>query len=161
MIQLFLTSSGIPPTLSYGIQQKYTNASPFWHPSILRERSDRFEEVGCWGGVLLPSPGKFWRGDSLVLEARADINSVTALRHCFLTDGPACPGTGLSTEGQQVESRIKASFLCSWLIAKLDPWHSWCNLSSLVFDTQFYLELQVFTVRVQLTCSRTRSPKWS
>lgn len=62
-------------------------------------------------GSPLPWKEKSWRGDSLALEARADITSVTALRHCFLTDGPACSGTGLSTEGQRVKTRIKASSL--------------------------------------------------
>lgn len=47
MIQLFLTSSGIPPTLLYGMQQKYINGSHFWYLSILRERRDIFEGVGC------------------------------------------------------------------------------------------------------------------
>lgn len=111
MVQLLLTSSDIPPILLYGIQRKYTNGSHFWYSSILREGRDRFEEVGCSGGVVLPSPGKSWRRDSLVPKARADITSVTALRHCFLTDAPACSGTGLSAEIQHVETRIKASFL--------------------------------------------------
>ena len=75
------------------------------------------------------SPGNSARGDSPVSESRADIASAPATGTFLFSARCSFSGTDLSTEGQQVETRNKASFLCFWLIAKLDRWCFECNLN--------------------------------
>lgn len=75
-------------------------------------------------------PANSGRGDSPVPEPQGWHGfSASSLALFFFSAKYSFSGTDLSSEGQQAETRNKASSLCFWPIAKWDHWSSEGNLN--------------------------------